>query len=444
MKRSIGLCAALVFVGVAMAGGPDPVAREGTGDRRARLNKMELQPFPADVWETLSQWQNGAAPTPEETDGKVVLICTWASWYPTSVKALPLAQRLSAQFADQGLLVVGVHDPKQWDAAAAAAATSGVTFRFAHDADGKFREKLLIDQDPDFYVIDRAGQLRYADIETGSVERAVAALVAETKEESGALPSNLAADASRRAEEAARSHGIRQNVDLAKIPDLPFPPPQPDAYARAKWPQRWTKWEQDVLGIQPPQPGQESVPVTLSLPPVTDKTVWFGPDPKVAGRAGVIYFYSPLPRHSASHSTIQPIMDRLQRAKGRDLTIVGVLTKYPSQSSGFGQNAEQEERDRLEFARLASRARLGRTYEHSQVIDADGALLTSIYGQYNQGNRTPPYFLTAIVSSDQTVRWMGDATDSRFDAALEQVLREDPAVKARRAVEEAWIKSRGG
>src|SRR3954470_18617576 len=62
---------------------PD-IIREGEGARRRELDKMELKPFPAEAWSKLSDWTNGPALTPGVTSGKVVLIVTWADWYPAS------------------------------------------------------------------------------------------------------------------------------------------------------------------------------------------------------------------------------------------------------------------------------------------------------------------------------------------------------------------------
>src|SRR4030095_5940001 len=61
-----------------------------------------------------------------------------------------------------------------------------ITFAYGVDAQNEFRKALLSTQDPDFYIVDRAGNLRYADVETASVEGAVNFLVDETADTAAA------------------------------------------------------------------------------------------------------------------------------------------------------------------------------------------------------------------------------------------------------------------
>eukprot|EP01026_Neomeris_dumetosa_P041903 TRINITY_DN34785_c0_g1_i1.p1 TRINITY_DN34785_c0_g1~~TRINITY_DN34785_c0_g1_i1.p1 ORF type:complete len:231 (+),score=46.48 TRINITY_DN34785_c0_g1_i1:174-866(+) len=219
MKRLISAMACAVLAGSAGA----DVVREGAGERRAKLDAMELKAFDDGALKGLSDWSSEV--TKAQTSGKVVLLVTWASWYSPSQQVLPLAQQLSQKHSD--LVVIGVHHPKGFERAAAVAKSRGVSFPIAHDADGKLREALMVDQDPDFYVIDRAGQMRYADIATGSVTKAVEELIGESRQDASTLNDRLAAQ--RAAEEARfRATGkINQEVDLRSLPEIPFQPPSP-------------------------------------------------------------------------------------------------------------------------------------------------------------------------------------------------------------------------
>ena len=49
-----------------------------------------------------------------------------------------------------------------------------------------------------------------------------------------------------------------------------------------------------------------------------------------------------------------------------------------------------------------------------------------------------------IVSSDGVLRWAGGTWFPSYQAALEQIIREDPGVQARRKVEAAFIKAKQG
>jgi len=428
------------LVAVALAGAPAAAqgpAREGSGDRRERLDQLELTPFPSSAWSHLSDWTGGEV-TPSMVDGNVVLICTWANWNPLSKNAVATAQRLAKEHAGDGLVVVGAHDRRRWDDAAKKA---GEGMILAVDAEGKFRDMLLVDQDPDMYLIDRAGNLRYADIETGSVPEAVRQLLGETRESAEDYPESLERRAAAAAEAARRTGQIQSELDLSQLPDLPFVAPAADAYTKADWPNRWEEFEEDVLQMRS---GFNSEPASASITqPPAPPTQMFGRTPRSPqGRATVVYFWTP--DFYPSYQNIQPRMNQLQREKWRDVNVYGVLTRFDVRDNGGGfQNQDQDEaeRARRRFEGLVTKAKARRDYDHTIFPDPDDALISSILAGNSSNNmRRSVLPLVAIFSSDNQMRWVGHPEHSRFQAALEQVLRVDPGVQARRAAENEWIR----
>jgi thiol-disulfide isomerase/thioredoxin len=400
---------------------------------------MELRPFPSDAWSNLSDWTGGEV-SASTTSGQVVLICTWANWNPLCKSAVSTAIRMADQHGGKGLIVVGAHDHRRWDDAAKKA---GEGMILAVDEDGAFREALLVDQDPDFYLIDRAGNLRYADIETGSVAEATRQLVGETREDAADYPARLEREAARAAAEARRTGQIQAELDLSELPDVSFVPPQAEAYTQANWPNRAREFEEDVLQIRNRGFGSDEAPsVTIAQPPA-DPTQMFGRKPRSAlGRVTVVYFWTP--DFYPSWARIQPQMNQLQREKWRDVNVYGVLTRFATRNnSGSFNNQSQEEVEqaRKRFENLVTKAKARRDYDHTIFPDPDDALLSSVLAN-NSGrgfeNRFLP--LVAIFSSDNQMRWIGTPRDSRFETALSQVLRVDPGVQARRAAEDKWIR----
>lgn len=422
--------------------GQNAPLRESTGQRLAELEKMELLPFPAANWALLSDWANGDALTPAATDGNVVLIVTWANWNPASTKILPMVQRLAADNEAKGLVVVGVHHNDGWEGAADAAKKAGVTFRYAHDAKNAFRAAIKVDSDPDFYLIDRAGQLRYADIQTQSVTSAVNELVAETREQAADVPSGLKKQQAEEDAAAKRTGSIRQGFDLAALPEMDVPKQPAEAYASAKWPARFKEFETGQLRIQEfNYTGQAEIKV-LELPKVANGVRWFDSAPPMNGRAIVVYFWSP--NVPASYTDIQPMMDQLQKEKGRDIAVIGDVIPKGADANAYTQtSADENEKARVKFLEMVETARTKRQYDHANIVDPDKSLLAVLLGS-NNNNQAVPFPLAAIFSSDMNLRWIGPPSDSRFRTALEQVLRVDPAVQARRAAEQEYIRSHGG
>lgn len=425
MRRSAASLIALsLLVAPAFAQSSEGVVREGAGSRRASLNAMELKPFASDLWSGIGAWANGSALTSGETSGKPVLVVTWASWYPTSVRALPAAQRLADQYGDKGLIVVGLHDNEGWEDAESVAKDRGITFRLAHDKDNAFRAAMMVDQDPDIYVIDRAGQLRFADVDAASLEQAVAIVVKESAEDAAKINQTLADRAAAERVKAQSTAAINQKVDLAAIPDLPLPDIDPMRYAS---PDLWPKVKDNNGRDQ--QPSVLNLPGDGYYPPKT---------PVTKGRAVIMYYWNP---DMPATARMVREMDLLQRERGRDVTVIGAVV--PADRLGRSSSSSESEADKaLAVERLGKRteefARSSRL-NHSIVYDPIGSTMSFEGSSSFQGSMT----IAAVASSDGIIRWWGDAKSPSFKAAVEKVLANDPGIAARRGVEAAWLKARG-
>ncbi|MFG0286325.1 MAG: peroxiredoxin family protein [Phycisphaerales bacterium JB039] len=410
------------------------VVREGAGSRREQLDKMELKDFPAAAWDALSDWRGEPA---ELTAGNVTLLVTFASWYQPSMTGLVVAQRLADELGDQGLTVVGVHDPRGYEDVAAQLERRKITIPVALDAEGKFRKTLMADQDPDFYVIDRAGRLRYADIATTSVDRAVRELIAESRSDAQDLPQRLADERAAAAAAARRTGAINTDVDLADLPEFTIPQLGEEAYSAADWPARWSEFEEQALRNRGRR--DEAVETILAVSP--DMTT-FGKPLSTNGRATVVYFW--LPEVIASYDRVQPQMDLLAREKSRDVAVIGVLMPPLQNERRRDEDAQAEAERARKFEQQVRRARTERRYDHTIVVDPAGSILTQVVGGDGGGVQQFPLPMVAIFSTDNKLRWIGTPHNSRFDAALERILRVDPGVQMRRDLERAYIRERGG
>lgn len=424
-----------LFTAGVFASAPADVVREGTGPRRDALNRMELTPFDGGLWSKLAAW-SGDPVDASRTNGQVVLICTWSSWYLPSIRqGLAVAERLHEKFAGQGLVVVGVHHPEGWAGARAAADGAGVKFAYAHDASGAVREALKVDQDPDFYVIDRAGHLRYADIATGSVEVAVAELIAESRDMASDLPRLI----KEREDEARRlalaSEPIRANFELDRLPPVPpgYVQPDPEAYTAAKWPTFQAPEAGRAVGLV----DQNGKPVA---PPLNfQPTQWFPAEPPVAGRVIVIYLWHPEIRESYR---VFGEMDALQRSHPRDLAVIGALTPLRNLRGNQSFNEVNEETTETLGAKLAQFMR-ARNFEHAVAADFGATAFLSMpqnTGGGGGGEGLHPRVIVA--SSDGSIRFIGWYERHTLRTWLDAILAADPGVAARRRADRVFIENR--
>lgn len=426
---SLVAAAGVACPALAQLEGDDEILREGTSERRELLDEMELTPFALENWELVSDWRLADAPTVESMDGKVILIMTFAGWYPPSLRSLGVMNRLAQDHAEDGLVVLGVHDMEAWEEGASAAADRGVTFPIGHDAENLFREALLVDQDPDFYLIDRAGQMRFADIETSSIEAAVELLLDEDREDAATLVDRIA-DARRRAEiEARRTRLINQEADLTDIPPVPFVMPGPDVFAM----QRWPAAPRDPNN--PTAPSTEASARTLTLP----ADGWHPSAPLPGnGRVTVVYFFDQ--RVPATTALIED-MDALQRRYSRSVQVVGVMTPIFQDQSGQ-LNTQGVAGNPGELVSLLRRTHERAGLAHSLVADPGATIMGAVSGGqgFQQGATGGSRTRAAVVSSDGVVRWFGDATSTNFESAVDTVARVDPGVRARREAEDEYLR----
>jgi peroxiredoxin len=93
--------------------------------------------------------------------GKVVLVDFWATWCSPCRLELPFLDRLSRQYAAQGLVVVGVSVDNELSNVRSFLARNPVGFRVAHDARKAVVARYGGQSMPSSYLVDRRGRVRY-------------------------------------------------------------------------------------------------------------------------------------------------------------------------------------------------------------------------------------------------------------------------------------------
>ncbi len=96
---------------------------------------------------------------------------------------------MNSRYKDQGLVLIGVHTTKGSDKMAEFAKDVGIDYPIAIDINKQTITSFAVDSYPDYYVIDRKGNLRFADLGNADLERAIKMLL----EEGDGVPIALAA-----------------------------------------------------------------------------------------------------------------------------------------------------------------------------------------------------------------------------------------------------------
>ena len=166
------------------------------------------------------EWVNSDPFTMESQRGKVVLIDFWTYSCINCIRTLPFLQTWHERYADEGLVIVGVHTPefefeKVYDNVVDATVDMGVAWPVVQDNDyvvwGSYDNRFW----PAKYLIDKDGVIRYRHFGEGKyaeTEEEIRRLLAETGAEADALAMPLPEDQKR--DSVYLSSDARQTPEL--------------------------------------------------------------------------------------------------------------------------------------------------------------------------------------------------------------------------------------
>ncbi len=380
-----GLAAAIVAAAACapVFGDDGQVALQGQGPKREALTAMQYKPFDASLLSGLTGWTNGPAASGETIKGRALLIVAWASWFKGSFDGLGDARAMADEFGHMGLDVVAVHHQRGFDGAAKILEQGKHSIRVAHDQKGELFKALRIEgAGPEYYFVDRAGRLRFAQVDRGSVRKAAELLVKESPSEAAAATAPTPKSGGDAGAGAGAGGAWKQ--------------PEEAAYTGAAWPAR----NRDV--------GPAKNVQGKKLPASMGQETWIGDKPELGGRVIVLDFWATWcgPCIAAS-----PILEELQTSHKDDLVIVGM--------SGQKRPGRPEDVAAIK----AFLEKKPTKYFHANDLKQ------TVYKSLDI--KAIPHVV--VLSTDGTVRWQGNPHDPDFRKAVTEVIKVDPGVKARKS-----------
>ena len=174
----------LIALGSIVLGGPAVRAGEFPDDwtwddkpeYRAAHVALEGKPMPAFH---VNGWINGGI-TPNEINGKVIVVDLYATWCGPCMRAIPHNNELLKKYKDQGLVIIGVcTDQHGQESFATNAREHDIQYPAARDPELKTQKAWAVCYYPTYAIIDRKRIVRVVGLEPSHLEAVIQKLLAE-------------------------------------------------------------------------------------------------------------------------------------------------------------------------------------------------------------------------------------------------------------------------
>ena len=171
---SLVVAFAILCISSALASAADAPALEG--EKRSELDALQGKPAPPLV---VQNWINSKPQTLGELKGKIVVLDFWATWCGPCIKSIPHTNELLKKYADKGVVIIGVCAKRGAEKMAETVKKHTIEYPVAADTTGATVEAYKVNSYPDYYIIDRKGNLRWADFANRDLEKAIQILLEE-------------------------------------------------------------------------------------------------------------------------------------------------------------------------------------------------------------------------------------------------------------------------
>ena len=128
----------------------------------------------------VNQWTNSRPLYPTARDGKIVVLTFWATWCEPCLQSIDYNNELFRHYQDKDVVLIGICGTDGSEDMAQIVKKRGITYPVAIDDTGdKSVSAYEVQSLPTYFVIDRDGRLRFADIKRSRLDDAIEYLLSK-------------------------------------------------------------------------------------------------------------------------------------------------------------------------------------------------------------------------------------------------------------------------
>lgn len=158
------------------AGNSEPKLEQNKN--REAIAAMQGKPAPE---LSVKNWINSKPLKLAELKGRIVVLDFWATWCGPCLASVPHSNELQKKYADKGVVIIGICAPNGGEKMAETVKKHDIQYAVALDtgSHGDTFAAYKADSYPDYFIIDRKGNLHWGDVVNADVEKAIEVLLAE-------------------------------------------------------------------------------------------------------------------------------------------------------------------------------------------------------------------------------------------------------------------------